>query len=108
MRSIFPANFSSSAPITSRLSPQMSLFFQPSSKVSPSLPSQMSNKVGCRCFSASRCPALVDRLDDLEGQAHPWHLFASPVLVILAGPDQFGPGDINFRHADVPPHICFY
>src|SRR5215470_10768061 len=39
MRSIFPANFSSNDPITSRLSPQMSLLLQPPSRVSPCWPS---------------------------------------------------------------------
>ena len=36
----------------------MSLFVQPASKVSPSLPSQMSNRVCWRCLSASRVARL--------------------------------------------------
>src|SRR6266446_6428064 len=104
MRSIFPANCSNSDPITRRLSPQMSLFFQPASKVSPSLCSQMSNSVDCfgvfprvamlmlLFLYFSRGSAPVDGLDYLEGEAHARHLLASTVLVVLSWPDQLDLG----------------
>src|SRR5712691_12486701 len=98
MRSILPAKSFNSDPMTRRLSPQMSLFFQPSSKVSPSLFSQMSKSVDC--FGAFprvamlillflyflRGSASVDGLDDLEGEAHSRYLLASAVLVVLSRP----------------------
>src|SRR5713101_4449456 len=104
MRSIFPANFSNSDPITRRLSPQMSLFFQPSSKVSPSLCSQISNSVDCfgvfprvamlilLFLYLLRGSASVDGLNDLEGQAHPRYLLAGAIFVVLSWPDQLDPG----------------
>src|SRR5437016_14076731 len=90
--------------MTRRLSPQMSLFFQPASKVSPSLCSQMSNSVDC--FGAfprvamlilfflclPRGAASVDSLNNLEGQAHPRYLLAGTVLVVLPRPAQLDPG----------------
>src|SRR2546430_12628348 len=82
----------------------MSLFFQPSSKVSPSLCSQISKSVDS--FGAfprvamlmllflhlSRGSASVDGLNDLEGQAHPRYLLVGTVLVVLPRPDQLDPG----------------
>ena len=44
--------------MTSKLSPQISLFFQPSSKVSPSCPFQVSKSDGCRLLRASRVERL--------------------------------------------------
>src|SRR5438128_9879633 len=82
----------------------MSLFFQPASKVSPSLCSQMSKSVDC--FGAfprvamlmllflylSRGSAPVDGLDHLEGEVHPRHLPTGAVLIVLPGPDQLDLG----------------
>ena len=90
----------------------MSLFFQPASKVSPSLFSQISKSVDC--FGAFPCVAMlmllflylsrgsapVDGLDDLEGEVHPRYLLAGAVLVVLSGPDQ-----LDFGHA---PHTRWW
>src|SRR2546422_10953871 len=90
--------------MTRRLSPQMSLFFQPSSKVSPSLCSQMSKSVDCfgtfprvamlmlLFLHLSRGSASIDGLDNLEGQAHPWYFLACAVLVVLSWPDKLDLG----------------
>src|SRR5439155_4456432 len=54
------------------------------------------------CLTCSA--ALVDGRKHLEGQAHPWYLFAGAILVIFAGPDQFGLGEINLRHEAALSH----
>ena len=49
-------------------------------------------EIGCWMLVTGRA-AFVDGLDDLKGQAHPGNLLESAGLLVLAGPDQFGPGD---------------
>src|SRR2546422_1215131 len=56
MRSILPANFARSEHITSKLSPQISLFRHPCSNESPSVAAYASNSVVC---SGSRFPCRV-------------------------------------------------
>ena len=46
----------------------------------------------------ARGAALIDGLDDLEGQTDAWYLLESAVLVVLTGPDQLGLVDLDFRH----------
>src|SRR5690606_5353318 len=47
----------------------------------------------------ARGAALVDGLNDLEGQADARHFLERAVLVVLAGPNQLGLGDVNLCHA---------
>src|SRR5437764_1216463 len=42
--------------------------------------------------------AFLHGLDDLKGQIHSRHLFASAVLVVFARPDQFGLCDLDLCH----------
>ena len=57
-------------------------------------------------FGLPRGPALVDGLNYLKGQIHPRDFFQGPVFIVLSRPDQFGFGDLDFRHANPLVAMC--